>query len=96
MASATEPEEPAHDVLAAEEFVLPAPDPVLHRGPVVLPPDPAGTEEPHDVLAAEEFALPAGPTRHGLGTPPARRGDASARVLAAGLALVALALLRRR
>jgi hypothetical protein len=37
----------AHDVLAAEEFGMPAPDPALH-------PDPA-----HDVLAAEEFGMPA-------------------------------------
>jgi hypothetical protein len=40
-------EDKAHDVLAAEEFVVPAGDPALHR------------EEPHDVLAAEEFAVPA-------------------------------------
>jgi len=38
---------PAHDVLAAEEFAVPAPDPKLHRDP------------PRDVLAAEEFELPA-------------------------------------
>jgi hypothetical protein len=37
----------AHDVLAAEEFGVPAPDPALHR------------EDPHDVLAAEEFVVPA-------------------------------------
>jgi hypothetical protein len=37
----------AHDVLAAEEFGVPAPDPALHR------------EDPHDVLAAEEFGMPA-------------------------------------
>ena len=36
-----------HDVLAAEEFVVPAPDPGLHA------------EDPHDVLAAEEFVVPA-------------------------------------
>jgi hypothetical protein len=36
-----------HDVLAAEEFVVPAPDPDLHA------------EDPHDVLAAEEFVMPA-------------------------------------
>jgi hypothetical protein len=36
-----------HDVLAAEEFAVPAPDPALHR------------EEPHDVLAAEAFVVPA-------------------------------------
>ncbi len=53
--------EPAHDVLAAEAFALPAPDPVLHHGPVTLPDDPTGIEEPHDVLAAEDFALPAPP-----------------------------------
>ena len=41
------PDEPAHDVLAAEEFGVPAPDPRLHR------------EDPHDVLAAEEFGVPA-------------------------------------
>lgn len=38
---------PAHDVLAAEEFAVPAPDPKLHHEP------------PHDVLAAEEFEVPA-------------------------------------
>jgi len=37
----------AHDVLAAEEFGMPAPDPALHR------------DRPHDVLAAEEFGMPA-------------------------------------
>jgi hypothetical protein len=57
--STHEPVEPAHDVLAAEAFAVPAPDPVLHHGPVVLPEDPTGIEEPHDVLAAEEFAMPA-------------------------------------
>ena len=36
----------AHDVLAAEEFGVPAPDPALHREPA------------HDVLAAEEFGVP--------------------------------------
>ncbi|MDQ6835237.1 MAG: hypothetical protein M3016_03530, partial [Actinomycetota bacterium] len=43
--AASEPS--AHDVLAAEEFVLPASDPKLHP------------ESAHDVLAAEEFAVPA-------------------------------------
>jgi hypothetical protein len=52
-------EEPARDVLAAEEFAMPAPDPSLHHGPVTLPEDPTGIAEPHDVLAAEEFAMPA-------------------------------------
>jgi hypothetical protein len=40
-------DDPARDVLAAEEFGMPAPDPELHSG------------EPHDVLAAEEFGMPA-------------------------------------
>jgi hypothetical protein len=56
----TPEEEPAHDVLAADEFAMPAADPRLRHGPVVLPDDPSGIAEPHDVLAAEEFAMPAG------------------------------------
>ncbi|HWF24429.1 MAG TPA: hypothetical protein VG275_03210 [Solirubrobacteraceae bacterium] len=51
----------AHDVLAAEEFAVPARDPSIGHPPVVLPDDPSGIAEPHDVLAAEEFALPASP-----------------------------------
>lgn len=52
--------EPPHDVLAAEEFALPAPDPDLqHEDSVELPDDPTGIVEPHDVLAAEEFPIPA-------------------------------------
>jgi hypothetical protein len=39
--------DPAHDVLAAEEFGMPAPDRALHREPA------------RDVLAAEEFGMPA-------------------------------------
>jgi hypothetical protein len=35
----------AHDILAAEEFGVPAPDPGLHA------------DEPHDVLAADEFEM---------------------------------------
>jgi hypothetical protein len=86
-----------HDVLAAEEFALPATDPALHHGPVELPSDPLGTAEPHDVLAAEEFAMPA--VRHGLdGSVVAERSSASragAPVLAAFGALVFLIVLRR-
>ena len=52
-------EESAHDILAAEEFQMPAADPDLHHGPVVLPDDPSGNPAPHDILAAEEFAMPA-------------------------------------
>ena len=40
-------DDPAHDILAAEEFGVPARDPRLHRDPA------------HDVLAAEEFGMPA-------------------------------------
>jgi hypothetical protein len=53
--------EQPHDVLAAEEFVMPAPDPTLKRPR--LPDDPTGIAEPHDVLAAEEFPMPAPPER---------------------------------
>ncbi|MBV9164684.1 MAG: hypothetical protein JO321_11320 [Solirubrobacterales bacterium] len=57
--SAPPPDE-AHDILAAEEFAMPAPDPDLHHhDPVLLPEDPTGIAEPHDVLAAEEFPIPA-------------------------------------
>ena len=46
------------DVLAAEEFVVPAPDPALQPEVLKLPADLVG-DEPRDVLAAEEFAMPA-------------------------------------
>jgi hypothetical protein len=52
-------EEPAHDILAAEAFAVPTPDPSLRQRPVELPEDPSGIAEPHDILAAEEFAMPA-------------------------------------
>ena len=47
-------------MLAAEEFVVPAPDPGLH------------VDRPHDVLAAEEFELGAADPvlHHGPVTPP--------------------------
>jgi hypothetical protein len=62
--------EKAHDILAAEEFVVPAPDPRLRTVAAhdvlaaeefgVPAPDPVLAERvPHDVLAAEEFAMPA-------------------------------------
>lgn len=61
-------EDPPHDILAAEEFAVPAPDPQLHhQEPVVLPPDPTGIPQPHDVLAAEEFPIPAVPPRPSRG-----------------------------
>jgi hypothetical protein len=93
-------EEPAHDVLAAEAFAMPAPDPALHAGPVTLPEDPTGIAEPHDVLAAEEFPMPAARSRRSGGliqrARPARRSRRLA-VLAGAMALWLLArVLRRR
>jgi hypothetical protein len=60
-----------HDVLAAEEFAMPAPEAARRDRPIELPPDPTGRDEPHDVLAAEEFAMPAPPP--GSPFPPRRR-----------------------
>ena len=78
-------EEP-HDILAAEEFSIPARD----SG---VPGDPTGIREPHDVLAAEEFAMPAGAEPHdGSGSPGLR---AFLPLALAGL-IVLLVLRRRR
>jgi hypothetical protein len=49
---------PATDVLAAEEFGVPAADPGLTPEELDLPRDLVG-DKPRDVLAAEEFAMPA-------------------------------------
>ncbi len=78
-------EEP-HDVLAAEEFAMPA------RSAGDVPPDPTGIEEPHDVLAAEEFAMPTG------GGADADAGSVDPRSLipAAALLLLLVLVLRRR
>lgn len=91
----------AHDILAAEEFGMPAADPDLHAGPVVIPTDPSelADEPPHDVLAAEEFAMPA-PDHPvpGPGLPPAagRRFPRWAWMPAAWLAAVWIGRRRRR
>jgi hypothetical protein len=89
-------EDSARDVLAAEEFGVPARDPSLHHGPVGLPGDPSGIAEPHDVLAAEEFALPA--PRHGTGvaSDPVRSRGALVKALGATLALLLARRLLRR
>jgi MYXO-CTERM domain-containing protein len=75
-----------HDILAAEEFGIGTRD-ERH------PPDPTGIHEPHDVLAAEEFPMPS-PAEHADhgsdGSSPARW------IPLAGLALIAVLLLRRR
>jgi hypothetical protein len=88
-------ESPAKDVLAAEAFAVPAPDPSLTHGPVVLPDDPTGIDEPHDVLAAEEFAMPA-PVKPGEAGDSLVRRAGSAWPLGLGIALMALVLLRAR
>jgi hypothetical protein len=88
-------DEEAHDVLAAEAFAMPAPDPSLRHRPISLPDDPSGIAEPHDVLAAEEFAMPA--TRP-AGPPGSPAGRLAAKVPLAvrivALTAVALGLLR--
>lgn len=89
--------EPAHDILAAEAFEVPAADPGLHHGPIKLPDDPTGEAAPHDVLAAEEFAMPA-PSPHPAVALTQRRGGVGrlvAEVAVLGL-LLALILRRRR
>jgi hypothetical protein len=84
-------QEAVHDVLAAEAFAVPGPDP--GRMPVVLPEDPSGIAYPHDVLAAEEFAMPAAVdgVRSSVADAPAW-----AKVGAAAAALLVLLRLRRR
>ncbi|HYZ28736.1 MAG TPA: hypothetical protein VE570_06740 [Thermoleophilaceae bacterium] len=77
-------EEP-HDVLAAEEFAMPARgDYGLH-----LPRDPLGIEEPHDVLAAEEFAMPSGPDR---AAEMLKSGATAGRMAVVGVAALAVLL----
>jgi hypothetical protein len=85
------PEDPSgidqpHDVLAAEEFAMPA------RSAGDIPPDPTGIQEPHDVLAAEEFAMPTAGVDH------SGSGGLDLRSLIPGIALgvVLLLLFRRR
>jgi hypothetical protein len=83
-------------VLAAEAFAMPAPDPELHHGPVVLPEDPTGIEEPHDVLAAEEFAIPAPRGHPGAGAASRARTRRRFAIGGAAAALAGLLTLRRR
>jgi hypothetical protein len=87
-----QPEDAAHDVLAADEFPPPAgpdadtPDARAHAGRE-FPTDPA--LRAHDVLVAEEFAIPAVPdadtpaARAHRGLPPDPHGDRPHDVLAA-------------
>jgi len=89
--------EPPTDVLAAEEFALPAPDPLLKPERLELPTDLVGGEV-RDVLAAEEFAIPAPDEAHE--PPPAPEPARAPLVSSAAISLIAgLALfwlLRRR
>ena len=87
-------EEPAHDVLAAEEFPMPAPDPAITHGPVELPADLTGAAEPRDVLAAEEFAMPAGPA-HVVDAPMSRAGGPLPALPLLAVAFVGWRLVRR-
>jgi hypothetical protein len=93
-ASNTPADEPAHDVLAAEAFAVPAPDPALRHAPVKLPDDPSGIAEPHDILAAEEFAMPA--SRASGATPGSDASRSRRLAVGAAAGLVALLTLRRR
>ena len=79
----SETEEP-HDILAAEEFSIPARE---NRSPS----DPTGIREAHDVLAAEEFAMPAGAEPH-----PAEGGPGLRAFLPLALAALLLVLVVRR
>jgi hypothetical protein len=81
------------DVLAAEEFGVPAPDPALHPENLALPPDPVA-DEPHDVLAAEEFPMPSPDAAHRVPS-ATRRKKAALRVALNVVPLLAVWLLRR-
>jgi hypothetical protein len=90
-------QQPARDILAAEAFAVPAPDPALRREPLVLPEDPTGVAEPHDILAAEEFAMPAvEPPRRSRGPLPSVSETPWRAGLGAVGALLAWVGLRRR
>jgi hypothetical protein len=82
------------DVLAAEEFVVPAPDPALRPEKLELPPEPVPDDEPHDVLAAEAFAMPSPEEAHKV--PQVRpRKQVALRVALNVVPLLAVWLLRR-
>jgi hypothetical protein len=90
------PKESAHDILAAEAFAVPAPDPRL-RHELELPGDPTGIVEPHDILAAEEFAMPAPEAEERAQLTGSRQRQLSRLLgLPAGVFLLARWLRRRR
>ena len=89
------PEDPTgidqpHDVLAAEEFAMPA------RSAGDIPPDPTGIHEPHDTLAAEEFAMPTAGVDHSGGSGLEPRSYVPLLGLACAVLLPLRALRRRR
>ena len=83
-----------HEVLAAEQFAMPAPQAVWHpEAPPELPPEPNASDEPHDVLAAEQFAMPAPPPHVEFQPPPLVPGttdDVVQHVTPGGFALAKL------
>jgi hypothetical protein len=88
-------EEP-HDVLAADEFAMPAHGDVARARQLTLPEDPTGIAEAHDILAAEDFAMPSGPDRPLDKLRPGGAGNALALLGVAALAAVLYAAVRRR
>jgi hypothetical protein len=88
-------EEPPTDVLAAEEFVVPAPDPALTPERLELPSDLVGGEA-RDVLVAEEFAMPAPDEARVHRTLYPRRASLAKRVVVNLPPLVAAVWLYRR
>jgi hypothetical protein len=79
-----------HDVLAAEEFAMPA------RSAGDIPPDPTGIQAPHDTLAAEEFAMPTAGVDHSGGGGLEPRSFIPGLALAMAVLLVLRARRRRR
>ncbi len=94
MARSKRSEPAAVDVLAAEEFGVPAPDPALRPEKLVLPPDPVA-DKPHDVLAAEAFAMPSPEEAHKVPTAVSRRNRAAIVVGLNTVPLVVAWLVRR-
>ena len=83
-----------HDVLAAEEFAMPAGGDVRR---LKLSGNVDGVDDPHDILAAEDFAMPSGPDTS-LGDKLRQGAPANSLVfaVAAAAAVLAFAAVRRR
>src|ERR1700679_1761934 len=84
-------DEEVTDVLAAEEFGVPAPDPALTPEQLNLPSDLVG-EEPREVLAAEEFAMPAPDEARVTPSDSGRRPSVARRIAIKAAAVLAVAL----